>query len=340
MPSPAELLDMIREIKREIGLQTSSDPDIRDIHYDEDQDELIIVAADRPDKAIVIGPGGWVVGKLREKLGVGTIHVEAYTDLVARKLRVNQTLERLQQLIHGVSSDIKGSLEDKVKRAIKSRLSYPWKLPQIPEEKENRALVAISGGKDSAAALILTKRIGLNPIAMTVNPGTIILPKHLKENVENMVGYLKIRHLMVEPTQSWTAIIENAIEKGHHPCGKCHNALETEIYKKAREIGVPFVVFGDLLPTGTQAIKVLEENFLRMNILAALAMTKTEARNIVNKTGVVFHPYGYGCPLLNKVHTHYPHQRGFSIQRVLREVRAGVVEPGEGLKLIRSILRG
>ena len=46
---------------------------------------------------------------------------------------------------------------------------------------------------------------------------------------------------------------------------------------------------------------------------------------------------GYGCPLIVQVHKKYPQYRPFSIQRVLRETRAGILEPGEALDLIRTI---
>ena len=43
---------------------------------------------------------------------------------------------------------------------------------------------------------------------------------------------------------------------------------------------------------------------------------------------------GYGCPLINEVHKKHPHMRRYSIQRILRETRAGVLEPGQALNLI------
>lgn len=46
---------------------------------------------------------------------------------------------------------------------------------------------------------------------------------------------------------------------------------------------------------------------------------------------------GYGCPLVVQVHKKYPQYRSFSIQRVLRETRAGILEPGEALDLIKTI---
>ncbi|HEX7468501.1 MAG TPA: ATPase, partial [Methanobacterium sp.] len=47
---------------------------------------------------------------------------------------------------------------------------------------------------------------------------------------------------------------------------------------------------------------------------------------------------GYGCPLINEVHKMHPHMRRYSIQRILRETRAGVLEPGQALSLITRTL--
>ena len=65
-------------------------------------------------------------------------------------------------------------------------------------------------------------------------------------------------------------------------------------------------------------------------------MEKTEVKNIVTKYSVK-KIKGYGCPLIVQVHKKFPQYRSFSNQRVLRETRAGILEPGEALSLIKTI---
>jgi predicted PP-loop superfamily ATPase len=48
---------------------------------------------------------------------------------------------------------------------------------------------------------------------------------------------------------------------------------------------------------------------------------------------------GFGCPLLYEVHKKFPHMKRYSIQRILRETRSGVLEPGEALDLIWSFYK-
>ena len=70
---------------------------------------------------------------------------------------------------------------------------------------------------------------------------------------------------------------------------------------------------------------------------AMLSATKGETKDLAGRFGIESRG-AYGCPLINEVHKRHPHMRRFSIQRVLRETRAGVLEPGEALRLIMRTL--
>jgi predicted PP-loop superfamily ATPase len=78
-------------------------------------------------------------------------------------------------------------------------------------------------------------------------------------------------------------------------------------------------------------------NILRINLPALLSLKKGDVKKIAGKLGVG-KKGGYGCPLIGEVHKKHPHMRCFSIQRVLRETRAGVLEPGEALNQIKGIM--
>ncbi|PKL71315.1 MAG: ATPase, partial [Methanobacteriales archaeon HGW-Methanobacteriales-2] len=72
------LTSLISKIRREIG-HKDVDICIFDIIFHEESGILLIITPDRPEKSVIIGKGGWVVGRLREELGVNSIHVEAYS---------------------------------------------------------------------------------------------------------------------------------------------------------------------------------------------------------------------------------------------------------------------
>ena len=194
-------------------------------------------------------------------------------------------------------------------------------------------LVALSGGADSSFSTLLAKSLGFNVKAITVNPGTIILPKQFRINIENLCNTINIEHEYVETDMS--EIISDSLNGKIHPCGRCSQNIHQKIEEKLEEDDSKVMIFGDLLSTGSQSI-VIKDDKIRVNLPALFRMEKNEVKNIISEYNVK-KIKGYGCPLLVQVHKKYPQYRPFSIQRVLRETRAGILEPGEALDLIRTI---
>ena len=79
------LLKEINSIRGEIG-HDEVNISIEEIYFE--NNELWIITEDRPDKSAIIGKGGWVVGKLREKLGLESIHVESYGDFLNKEYKL------------------------------------------------------------------------------------------------------------------------------------------------------------------------------------------------------------------------------------------------------------
>ncbi|WP_457612006.1 hypothetical protein [Methanocaldococcus sp.] len=91
-----KIKEEVNRIREELGMEKV---DVSIVKVEERGDTLIIYTKTRTDKSIIIGPGGWVVGKLREKLGYNLIKVEDYSDKIL-------FLERVKE--------IKKSYDDKV----------------------------------------------------------------------------------------------------------------------------------------------------------------------------------------------------------------------------------
>ena len=199
--------------------------------------------------------------------------------------------------------------------------------------EDAHVLVALSGGVDSSFSTVLTKALGFNVKAMTVDPGTIILPKQFKININNLTSTLDIDHEYVATDMS--EIIGDALSGKIHPCGRCSKNIHNKISEKLEEYNYDAMIFGDLLSTGSQSV-VVKDDKLRINLPALFRMEKSEVKNVITRYNVK-KVKGYGCPLIVQVHKKYPQYRPFSIQRVLRETRAGILEPGEALDLIRTI---
>lgn len=341
MYTKEEIIKDIIKIREDIGHEYV-EPEIKELHYD--KDELTIITPDRPEKSIIIGKGGWVVGKLREKLGIKSIHVISYTDIILKEYHLKLSIKHVEKLLneeHIPQPYVKCfmNLYELLKRKQKAPYDNTIIEKYIEQnifsdnDKNANIIVALSGGVDSSFSTLLAKSLGFNVKAVTVNPGTIILPKQFKINIENLCSTIDVEHEYIETDMS--EIINDSLNGKIHPCGRCSNNIHKKIEEKLDENTCQVMIFGDLLSTGSQSI-VIKNDKIRVNLPALMRMEKSEVKNIITKYNVK-KIKGYGCPLIVQVHKKYPQYRPFSIQRVLRETRAGILEPGEALDLIRTI---
>ena len=80
--------ELVREIRRENGFPESPFR-IDEVRYDEEGDKLFIIAHDRTDKSVVIG-NSFVIGKLRERLGVRQVTVYSNLDLEIKRRKLEE----------------------------------------------------------------------------------------------------------------------------------------------------------------------------------------------------------------------------------------------------------
>ena len=367
------LLNHVNRIRKEIGHEEVN-IDIKEVLYDKDTNEMWIITNDRPDKSAIIGKGGWVVGRLREELEIGSIHVESYSDFLQKEYRMNLSLNKLNSFVkinkenNNLDYDsfiALNNLIDILKIKLDNLYSFNFykyfkDLDEGPygyfEAEKPTAIVALSGGTDSAFSLILAKKLGFNPIAVTVDPGTIVLPKQFKQNIDKLVEDLDVPHEYIEV--DYTDLIEESFTGRFHPCGRCSKIIEDTLYKYALENDIPIVIFGDMLATGSQCIteqicnfdenneneqayldnEVNKNKIIRLNLPASLSVAKLENKSLTSHYNLIKFK-GFGCPLLYEVHKKFPYMKRYSIQRILRETRSGALEPGEALDLIWSFYK-
>lgn len=317
-----ELLERIKRIRDEIGQDTSSGPKIK---WVKDDEVLIICGYHRSDKSMLIGPGGWVVGKLSEELGKPVTVIESTEELVS-ELKLKESLDTIETLLKkatGQNRDILEFFRDYINNKKKTI------------NKDITVAVSYSGGSDSTASLYLLKQMGFNVIAFTYYPTDMIVPKRTRSIIENVVRNMNVRHEYISGDMS--EIINGALEGRYHPCGRCHKNMENVVIERTKELGIKAITFGDLLPTGSQTI-LIKNGILRINLPALLALKKKDMKYLAARVPGYESP-GFGCPLLKEVHRKNPSKKFFTAQRVLREVRAGILESNEGLIYLRSIFR-
>ncbi|MBQ2651986.1 MAG: ATPase [Methanobrevibacter sp.] len=329
------ILEEVNLIRDEIGHE-KVDISIEEIYYD--NNELWIITEDRPDKSAIIGKGGWVVGKLREKLDLQSIHVESYGDF----LNKNYKLKLSKKTISNIDSDLVGlkNLETLIDAKLDNIYSFNFETylskNEFEESENAEAVVALSGGVDSSFSLILAKKLGFNPIAVTVDPGTIILPKQFKQNIQLISDELDISHEYIET--DYSDIIRESFTGKLHPCGRCSKNTAELVREYAKSKEIPIIIFGDMLATGSQCINLQDDSLYRLNLPASLCVGKQEIKSLIRNYDLKEFK-GFGCPLLYEVHRKFPHMKKFSIQRILRETRSGALEPGEALDLIWSFYK-
>ena len=172
---------------------------------------------------------------------------------------------------------------------LKKRINYPYSLDVLLKNLLNTnldessksgfikplAVVALSGGVDSSFSLIIAKIMGFKPLAVTVNPGDIILPKYFRDNVENLSKKLNVNHKYLEVDIS--QVVEGALDGRYHPCGRCSKLIENTILDYAQKSDISLMIFGDLLATGSQAMN-FKGDILRINLPALFSATKVKQK--------------------------------------------------------------
>ncbi len=331
------LLNEINKIRDEIG-HDNVNIFIEKIYFNENTNELWIITEDRPDKSAIIGKGGWVVGKLREKLGLESIHVESYGDFLNKEYKLKlskKTVNNLDLDLVGLEN-LEKTIENKLENIYSFNFDTYFNENQFEESENVEAVVALSGGVDSSFSLILAKKLGFNPIAITVDPGTIILPKQFKNNIKLLTESLNIKHEYINA--DYSQVIKESFTGKLHPCGRCSKNTGEIAKKYAKDNKIPIIIFGDMLATGSQCINLQEDSLYRLNLPASLSVGKQEIKSLIKNYDLKTFK-GFGCPLLYEVHKKFPYMKKFSIQRILRETRSGALEPGEALDLIWSFYK-
>lgn len=337
--SKENILKEIDKIRKDIG-HDQTRVHIKKIYYNKDKNEMCILTEDRPDKSAIIGKGGWVIGKLREKLKIDLIHVKSYKDYLLKKYELELSKRKINEFENNSTIQAMGNfkvfLDERLDNIYNFDFNSYFENSHFEQSDDHEAVVALSGGVDSSFSLIIAKKLGFNPWAVTIDPGTIVLPNQFKKNINRLTKKLNIDHRYIEV--DYSDFIKQSLDGRFHPCGRCSKNIENRIYEFAKNERIALIIYGDMLSTGTQCITKQDDQLYRLNLPASLAVSKQDIKYLTRKYDLAEFQ-GFGCPLLYEVHKKYPHLKKYSIQRILRETRSGALEPGEALDLIWSFYK-
>jgi len=248
-----------------------------------------------------------------------------------RDLLLKVSREHLENLYsRGV---LKPEIYNKLSLLLSLSRDFDSFLKYILEEgkgKRERAVVAFSGGVDSTASALISRRI-FDIVGVTIYSPDI-MEEEDRRRISHLVKNLGIPHRFIEI--DFEDIKLATLEGRYHPCGRCHKRIEESVMRYAREEGIEYVIFGDMLSSGYLSV-VKEGNIVRINMPSFLSLTKNQCREILKSVGIEI-KQRYGCPLLRTAHR-YERNKKFTIQRILREVRAQVVDSEEGLRNIMEL---
>jgi predicted PP-loop superfamily ATPase len=312
--------DEIETLRQKLPTVHSNPPHILKA---EENGIISIVAADRPDKAVVIGPGGYIAGHLA-KIHKKPLSITAYTDEMIRDFRKTESQRLLTILKTTVTEE-----QSRVLTILEGLLTG-----RLCSDPSLTVGVALSGGRDSlASAVLLRNRVRVK--GLTVYPSDIILPRHVRESLDKTIDTLAIEHQYVRA--DFSDIISKTLEGQIHPCGHCHQETVATLVEACTEHSISSLVLGELLPTGSQSLRLVRD-VLIINLPAFLALNKRDTTDIASQIGG-YAGFGLGCPLLKHAHRKFPNMKYATAKRLFREVRAGVLEPGEALNYLKPLLR-
>jgi len=331
---------VLKEARVKSKVASGQMPKIEDVIYG-NNNILYIIVSDRPDRSALIGYGGLIIKKIKRKINVNEISVIAKTDLLVKRKRISESIMKAKAIMkrRNIPQDIKEFLKILVEQLRLEKKFPPRTIVRDEKAKNIKVLVAYSGGVDSTATLVLLKNMGFNVKAITVDPGPFILPNWVKNNIAKAIKLLSIEHEFIKPITDFHEIIEYAKEGTHMPCSLCYPVLVKSVFTYAVENMFNIVAFGNLISSSKYSLDLpLKGKFLlRINLPGAFAFTKHDTK-LLSKGIVDWKPL-YGCPLLRSSMKDHGWMRHIAIERVLREVRAGILEPMDGLRYIKSILK-
>ncbi|EHP85890.1 hypothetical protein [Methanotorris formicicus] len=212
------LYKKIWEIRESLNLE-STPFEIVDVEVREENDKvfLSIYTLTRSDKSTVIGPGGWVVGKLREALKdkFDIITVGDYTDILVYKKRLNDRLEFFE------NNNLE-FLKDVVYYLLKNK---------IPSKKE-KVIVLVQCRHDLTILDMLNKVYDV--YAITYDGGGVVLPPKTKQKIEEFIRSKGIKHKYIKEKLSREKM-PDLIDK--YPCG----FIKDIIKEKAKFYNIKYV---------------------------------------------------------------------------------------------------
>ncbi len=270
---------------------------------------LIIYTPTRSDKSTIIGPGGWVVGKLREELkelfnGNLIIRVEDYSDKI---------------------------IMDEKKRSAESIMK------KIGLKKGDNILVIVQCKYDLSVLDFLKNHYNVHALSFDI--GTIVMPSKNKHTIKKYMVKNNIPHKFVKPFNLEKEDIINLINNNNCPCDIIFNRLNKYIIyeyieREFKTSNIKYII-NNHIPYNYKVIKIVKKvgkinhssynnNKYFVNYLKTYPFKKN-LQSYLN------------CPLLIQICKKNKCMKLELIDEVISDVYDGFIEPAKASKKIIKI---
>ena len=228
-----EIYEKVLKIRRELKLKDVN-VEIVDVEliYENGDTILNICVLTRSDKSTVIGPGGWVVGKLREYLrdrfpGNLKIVVDTYID----RLILNNKRERSRSLLNSV-----GLIEGE------------------------RILALVQCSYDLGVLDFLRRHFKVSVVSLNI--GSVVLPSKNRRLIEDYCVKYKIPYKLIDPLKLKGEEIKKVLDS--YPCNLCNHIVFKYLPRECREMGIRYLVNNHLPGEVERLEDIYIINFLKI----------------------------------------------------------------------------
>ncbi|HID47990.1 MAG TPA: hypothetical protein EYP47_04900 [Methanococcaceae archaeon] len=228
-----EISEKIREIRRKLNLKEVK-VDIVDVETVlEGEDRILyIYVLTRSDKSTVIGPGGWVVGKLREYLkdrfsGNLKILVDTYVDRVILRKKI----ERALSILRGIGLDRGESI-----------------------------LVLVQCSYDLGVLDFLRRHFKVYVVILDI--GSVVLPSKNRKLIEDYLTRYNIPYKFISPMELRGDRIGEVLD--NYPCNLCNEIVRDYLIEECRERGIRYLINNHIAEKLEKFKDVYIINFLKL----------------------------------------------------------------------------
>jgi len=156
------------------------------------------------------------------------------------------------------------------------------------------AVVGLSGGADSIATLFLAKKMGFDPIAVTLEYGSLFYNHNYRKNIKTIVKKLGVKSIFVPIDKKYFRLITKDLKNDKKPCKLCVKIKVKQLENICKKRRISFLIIGDMA-SRNNPIEVINKRLVRINLPSLFRVNESNMIDISKK--VIRENVIYACPV-------------------------------------------